>query len=242
MDFRKVAASWLVAQCEPLVPTLDRAVTEKSFLAVAVENPQLVSRWFGAVIADHVLTLPPADPWRNLSARAGESMVRGRLPKPPPMTGAVGPHGRFGGLEDCTDVVPESFTVPATDPGLAAVASGISAEGAAVLAFGADGWLRCADAADAIHAELLGESRDPAEAGAKLFGACVDAARWSIWRRRAYLGQGDDWTVASGFAWLWRAEQLATGGELGEDEWAEARVALEREAIDPGTYEVITGS
>lgn len=242
MDFRQAAATWLVAQCEPLVPTLDRAVAEQAFVAAAMQNPSRTTWWFGGLIADQIRSLPPADPWRHLSARVGETMTRGRLPKPPGLTGAVGPNGKFGTLADCTDLVQSSFSEPATDIGLAAVVSGISSGGAALLAFAADGPQACARAGMALHAEILTDTRDPQVTAQKLFGACADATRWAVWRRRAYVGQGDDWTLASGFAWLWRADQLTGDGELPAGEWDEAERALAESAIDPATYQAITGT
>lgn len=242
MEFRQAAATWLVAQCEPLVPTLDRAVAEQAFVAAVARNPESATWWFGGVIADQIRSLPPADPWRHLSARAGETLTRGRLPKPPELTGAIGANGKFGSMQDCTDLAHPSFSDPATDVGLAAVASGISNASAALVAFAADGPEVCARAGMAVHAELLSETRDPQAAAAGLFGACADATRWAVWRRRAYVGLGDDWTLASGFAWLWRAEELAANGDLPAGEWDEAERALADAGIDPGTYEAITGA
>lgn len=242
MDFRQAAATWLVAQCEPLVPTLDRAVAEQAFIAVTLRNPECVTWWFGGLIADHIQSLPPTDPWRHLSARVGETLTRGRLPKPPALTGACGTNGKFGTLEDCTDLAHPSFSEPATDVGLAAVATGISSGGAALLGFAADGTRECARAAMALHTELITETRDKKEAADKLFGACSDATRWAVWRRRAYVGLADDWTLASGFAWLWRADELTQHADLPAGEWDEAARALADAAIDPQTYEMITGA
>lgn len=242
MDFRQAAATWLVAQCEPLVPTLDRAVAEEAFVAVLAESPERVAWWFAGVISDHVRSLPPADPWRHLSARAGSTITRGMLPKPPASTGAVGPNGTFGSLQDCVDLVQPSFADASTDIGLAAVAAGIGPAAAALLAFGADGPQSCARAVLAVHSELLAERSAPREAAGMTFAACTDAIRWSVWRRRAYVGLGDDWTLASGFAWLWRADELAANGDLPTGEWSEAEQALTGAAIDPETYGLITGA
>ena len=243
MEFRKVAATWLVAQCEPLVPALDRAVVEQAFVLEVTESPGRAAWWFGGLIADHMLTLPAEDPWRSLSARAGHALTRGpQLPKPPETTGAVGAHGAFGVLEDCTDLAHPSFTDTGTDVGLAAVASGITPAGGALVAFGADGWQACAEAALSIHEEMLESTRDAQVAAARFFGACSDAARWALWRRRAYVGLGDDWTLVSGFAWLWRAQELATAGGLSDSERAAAAEAVQQERIDDGTYKAVTGS
>lgn len=242
MTFRDAAATWLVAQCEPLVPTLDRAVAEEALVAEARTDPTRTAWWFAGVIADHVLTLPPADPWRSLSARVNETLSRGVVPKPPLMTGAVGSNGPFGTVADGQDLVHPSFADAPTDISLAALASGISEGGAALLAFAADGWDQAARAAMALHSEHMAQTRDEREAANKFFGAASDALRWAVWRRRAYLGHADDWTLVSGFAWLWRAEELAASGALPDGEWDEVRRAMEAEAIDPGTYQhVVNG-
>lgn len=242
MDFKSTAAKWLIAQCEPLVPTLDRAVAEQAFVAITEAEPVRTAWWFAGVVTDHILTLPPADPWRHLSARVGPTLTRGRLPRPPGLTGAVGANGVFGSLADGQDLAHASFSDPSTDVGLAGIASGITAGGAAILAFAADGWEASARASQAVYAEILSDTRDSSVAAGKFFGAASDALRWSIWRRRAYMGLGDDWTLASGFAWLWRAQELLVNVTLPVGEWDEVRRAMSAEAIDPGTYEAITGA
>ena len=242
MSFKQTAATWLVAQCEPLVPTLDRAVAEEAFVAEATTGPARVTWWFAGVIADHVLTLPPPDPWRHLSARVGSSLTRGRLPRPPATTGAVGVRGPFGTVEDGQDLAHPSFAHAPTDVGLAAINSGLSRGGGALLAFAADGWDATARAAQLLYAEHRAQTGDRSAAAGRYFADLSGALRWAIWRRRAYLGQGDDWTLASGFAWLWRAEEFHTHGKLPKGEWDEVTRSLEQERIDPDSYTLISGS
>lgn len=241
MDFRSTVARWLVAQCEPLVPTLERAVAEQAFVALTEAEPQQTAWWFAGVLSDHMLTLPPADPWRHLSARAGAEMTRGRVPKPPALTGAVGPNGPFGQVLDGQDLVHPSFSDPGTDVGLAAIAGGLSSGGAALLAFASDGWEAGSRAGMALHAEVLSDTRDTSRAAAALFGAAADALRWAVWRRRVYMGAGDDWTLASGFGWLWRSDELRLHGDLPAQEWAAVRAGVAEEAIDPASYDAIAG-
>lgn len=238
MSFRTAAAAWLVAQCEPLVPTLSRAVVDEAFHEETRQNPTRTAWWFAGVVTDLVSTLPPNDPWRNLSARVGV-LTRGVVPKPPTDTGASGPNGPFGTVVDGHDLVHPSFADPSTDIGLAALSSGISATGAAILAFGADGWRSAGVATLAALDEMMQAPGvdDPAAAFAE---AGADALRWAAWRRRAYVGPGDEMTLASGFAWLWRAEELAAHGDLPAEEWAQAQALVDGESIDPGTYEVFT--
>jgi hypothetical protein len=241
MDGRHVAARWLIAQCEPLVPTLDRAVAEDGFVALTVSNADWVAGWFTGVITDHMLTLPPADPWRSLSARVGSSMTRGRVPQAPSSTGAVGANGPFGTLADGQDIVRALFSDASTDIGLAAISSGISAGGGALLAFACDGWEVASRAARLLHVEHLSETGGDRTASAGRFFADLSGAfRWAAWRRRAYLGP-DDWTVVSGVAWLWRADEIAAHGRLPEQEWADLRHAVEAERIDPAAYAAIVG-
>ena len=236
MTFKQSAATWLVAQCEPLVPTLDRAVAERAFVAEVVKDPAWVTWWFTGVITDHMLTLPPADPWRHLSARVGPTLTRGTLPKPPPVTGATGVNGAFGTVADGHDIVHPSFSDAPTDVGLAAISGGLSAGGAALLAFACDGYRAAAQAAQLLHAEHLAREGDLQAAAGRFFGDAADALRWSVWRRRAYVGAMDDWTLATGFAWLWRAGELTANGRLPDGEWDEVHRAVEAERIDPDTY------
>jgi hypothetical protein len=238
MNGRQIAATWLVAQCEPLVPTLDRAVAEAAFVEMTARDLSWARWWFAGVISDHLLTLPPADPWRHLSARVGSRLSRGRLPKPPEVTGAVGANGPFGTLEDGLDIVHASFADAPTDIGLAALSSGLSPGGGVLLAFAADGWEPAARAGQSLHVEHLAEAGNPAKAAGLWFGDASGALRWAAWRRRAYLG-GDDWTLASGFNWMWRADELSTVGRLPDGEKETILAQVDAERIDPGTYTLL---
>ena len=242
MAFRDVAATWLITLCEPLIPTFNRVVADEAFVAQTQRDFARSAWWFGGVIADHMMTLPSADPWRHLSATVEGVMARGMVPKPPARTGAVGRNGVFGTVADGQDLVPPSFTDAATDVGLAALVSGISPGGAALVAFGTDGWDAAGRAALAVHAHHLAVTRDPGVAAAQFFGDASDALLWAIWRRRAYLGLADDWTLVSGFAWLGRAEELAATGQLPAGEADQVRRAVVAEAIDPGTYELFSAN
>jgi len=211
---RRVPASWLVTLVEPLIDLATRAALEDEMSARCGRDPVWAQWWFAGVISDHVLTLPAADPWRHLSAHVASAvggMTRGSSPAPPRRTGAVGEFGAFGTVRDGADLMPELPPEVSTDASMAALGPGLSAPGAAVLAFSADGYEAGARAIAALH----GPGGDLEEAGgARMFVVLSTALRWAMWRRRVYTPGEDPLTLASGFAWLWRAEVLRAGGQL----------------------------
>ncbi|MFC8797302.1 hypothetical protein ACFT2C_06190 [Promicromonospora sp. NPDC057138] len=232
--FSDCAARWAVQQCEPLVPGAARLATEARFVELTQESPGRTASWFGGVLADQIGTLPPDDPWRNLSARVGD-LTRGAAP--PAGDGAVSPAGPFGAMADGVDLVPTTFPSPMTDVGLAALSDGLSPIAAAVLAFATDGWSECNAALTAAHARIT-QSDGQVTSAACIVASGGDAVRWALWRRRVYSGPADDWFLASAFSWLWRAEYLAAEGTLPADELADIDGALQDEAIDPTAYRV----
>jgi hypothetical protein len=234
---RQTAATWLVAQCEPLMATLDRAVADEALLALCLREPEWATWWFAGVVADQMGTLPPGDPWLVLPARVtGAGMVRGVSVAVPTRTGARGVGGAFGTIGDGLDLVGASFTEAPVDIGLAAISAGLSDGGAALLAFAADGWAAAAAAARGLHREHLLLTGDKAKSAGRYLEDLSGAFRWAAWRRQAYVGRGDDWVLASGFAWLWRADELTAHGELPAGEATEIDRALSAEAIDRGAY------
>ena len=236
MNAKRASGAWLVAQCEPLLATLDRVVTDEAMVAAFVSDPAWCSWWFAGVLSDQVRSLPPADPWRRLPARAGAHLTRGVSVAVPATTGARGAHGEFGTVDDGRDLVAATFGDAPIDLGLAALSSGLSAGGAAMLAFAADGWERTALAVLAIRSEHLASTADEVMVAGRIFEDCSGALRWAAWRRRAYQGRADDWLLVSGFAWMWRADELSTSGVLPAGEAAEVDRALAAEAIDPALY------
>ena len=233
--FSDCAARWAVQQCEPLVPGAARLATEARFVELTQEAPGRTVAWFGGVLADQVQTLPPDDPWRNLSARVGD-LTRGAVP--PAGDGAVSVAGPFGTMADGVDLVPATFPSPMTDVGVAALSDGLSPMAAATLAFAADGWRKCNVALTDAYTRFT-QSDGQVTSAACLVAAGGDAMRWALWRRRVYSGPADDWFLASAFSWLWRAEHLAAEGALPADELADIDAALQDEAIDPTAYRVL---
>lgn len=233
-EFRDCAAQWAVQQCEPLIPGAARLSTEARLVELTSPAPRRTASWLGGILADQVQTLPPDDPWRNLSARLS-NLARGN--NPPERDGAAGAGHPFGTVTDGTDLVPASFPSPMTDVGLAGLGNGLAPQAAAVLAFAADGWARCTEALTAVHGQLIDQGADVAAACLVATGG--DALRWALWRRRVYTSPQDDWFLASAFSWVWRAEQIASTGTLPGDELAEIDAALQDEAIDPAAYRAL---
>jgi hypothetical protein len=233
-EFRDCAAQWAIQQCEPLIPGATRLSTEARLVELTTDAPRRTAAWLGGTLADQVQTLPPDDPWRNLSARLG-NLTHGN--NPPEQDAAAGAGRPFGTVADGTDLIPASFPSPMTDVGLAGLGNGLSPVAAAVLAFAADGWGRCSEALTVVHGQLMDDGASVAAAGLVATGG--DALRWALWRRRVYAGPQEDWFLASAFSWVWRAEQIAGTGALPGDELAEIDAALEDEAIDPTAYRVL---
>lgn len=236
MSSRQTAATWLVAQGEPLLATLDRVVADEALVALCLREPEWVTWWFAGVISDQMGTLPPGDPWLVLSARVGADMVRGTPLTVPARTGARGANGTFGTLADGGDLAGAPFTDAPVDVALAALSAGLSDGGGALLAFAADGWDSAAAAGRGLHLEYLSVTGDHIKAAGRYFEDLSGAFRWAAWRRQAYVGRADDWLLVSGFAWLWRADELAAHGALPAGEDTEICRAIGAEAIDPGAY------
>lgn len=232
---RSVPASWLVTLCEPLVDVATRAALEDAMAERCSHHPVWATWWFAGMISDQVATLPLDDPWRMLSARVstpGPDLTRGISPRPPRHTGAVGRYGEFGTVRDGADLLPELPPNVSTDVGLAALGPGLSPLSAAVLAFCADDWQAGGRAAQA----LVEDGGELARSPERVFSVLAAALRWSIWRRRAYLSGEDSFTLASGFAWLWRAEVLDGGGALPAREMSEIEELRESSSLHQVSY------
>ncbi|GAB3176057.1 hypothetical protein GCM10027059_50330 [Myceligenerans halotolerans] len=225
--FRDGVARWAVQQCEPLISGAARISAEAKLVELTQEAPRRTTVWFAGVLADQVQTLPPDDPWQNLSARFGD-LTCGTAP--PATDGAVSAAGAFGTIADGADLVPSTFPSPMTDVGLAALTDPLCPCAAAVLAFAGNGWSETSQALTAVHAQFA-DTDGAAAAAACLVATGGDALRWALWRRRVYGEPGDDWFLASAFSWTWRAERLATGDPLPPDEVADITTALEDETI-----------
>lgn len=224
---------------EPLLPTGARATFEDDFADLCLTAPKFVARFAGGVVSDLVLTLPERDPWRNLSWRLGER-TGGELPGA--SDGALRPDGApFGTWQDAADLIQPLFADPDVDPGLVALSAGLSAPAAALLASGASGHQVARDVALAVAERTApAPDQDVAEslvvpdrfavawAANELRTAAVDAIRWLVHRRRAYLGEIDAWPTESVFRWAWRADR-----EVGGFDWDGSDIArgIESETV-----------
>ena len=215
-----MAASWAVGLVEPLLDTLTRVALDEAMDRRCRTEPAWAQAWFAGVLADHVLTLPPGDPWRGLSARLGD-LTRG--PNPPQADGAVRSDGaRFGTVADAADLVwtPGPGLEP-TDMAVAALVPGLDPTAAAVLGFAADGH----DAAGRALGLMAPQ---------RLFVVGAAAVRWALWRRRAHSRDTDALTMLSAMTWDWRAARLAAGEPLTEQDEQEIAELRHAESA-PGT-------
>ncbi|GEL47775.1 hypothetical protein CHO01_28910 [Cellulomonas hominis] len=220
-------AAWAAALCEPLISTRRRADLDAAMRQRATESPRWAVIFFAGMVSDQIQTLPAEDPWRHLSARAGD-LTRCDVPRPPDSTGAVSGGDVFGQPSQGEDLVDLSPGDPGAEVTSAALADGLEPPAAAVLAFAADGWRAAAGALE----EVLAQGHEVFEIGA-------DALRWAVWRRRAYVGADDDLTMLSAMQWAWRAQALSEGGalDLAESETTMIATTLADYAVAAGEYE-----
>lgn len=220
-------AAWLATMTDPLVEPEVVVETQKRARSACGRDPARASTWFAGVGADMVASLPGPDPWRSLSARVvnpggSDVVVEGAAPVPG-HTGAESGGGRFGSWHDGTDLVPPAHRDVAADPGLAALATGLSDEAAAVLACCSSSWQ------EARHGLLLVSG----ERGERVFDTGAAVVRWLTWRRRVYAGADDLHLVTTGMMWL---EML--DGAAGQDE-VDQQARDENDAgglLDDGLY------
>ena len=224
-DVGDVVPFWAVSLVEPLLSLRRRNALERSLQLLCRARPAWAAIWLPGTIADIVLTLPAADPWRNLSARVvateGSDLLRHGGARPPETTGATGPAGQaFGTWRDSEDLARPLFTAVAQDSALAALDEPLPASSAALLAFCADGW----DAGRTAVVALAGAEGDPDA----VHRIGVPALLWAVHRRRAYLGPEDMWPVESSFVWAFRAEQVESGLDWDEQDM---RRAITQESV-----------
>ena len=207
-DVFDVVPFWAVSLVEPLLSLHRRNALERSLQQLCRARPAWATIWLPGTIADIVLTLPPADDWRNLSARVvrteGQDLLRHGAAEPPQTTGATGPGGHaFGTWRDSEDLAQPMFTAVAQNSELAALDEPLPAASAALLAFCADGW----DAGRAAMVALAATEGNPDA----VYRIGMPALSWAVHRRRAYRGPKDMWPVESSFVWSARAEQVESG-------------------------------
>ena len=205
------AARWVTTLVEPLLPASVRNALEHDMASLVAGQPDWSAAFLAGLLTDIGGTLPRDDPWRRLSGRVGKLSVGDR---PPAGTGACNPDGsRHGTWRDHQDLVPLVWDAPEHDPGLMAVAAGLSDASAALVAWST---LPQAEAARAIRA-LRGEltpsgGGSPADAE-PFWDACAATLRWVLFRRRSscVATTEDSWPVESAYAWLERAGDAAHG-------------------------------
>lgn len=209
-------------------------------------NPDWMSTLAAGPLSDLVRTLPPADPWRHLSARIsvheGPDVVRGQIPAPPEHTGAmIGMNGHaraFGTFLDESDRLPRAAKALIDDPGVAALETGLQPDAAAVLAMSGDGWRAAKRALLAVYdqAQYQRRSRNddlgigPAEvmdhatwvanvSGRAMAEAAMTAITWAMHRRRTYAYAANDSFLLLDFdRWVDRANRAREAGDLTPEE------------------------
>lgn len=218
--------SWLTTKTDGLATTGRRIAIDAAMGALCSRHRTWACWWFGGLIADHMRALPVDDPWRSLSAAVGSGrgrMVRGDWPASDGV-GAIGLYGRFGASADGMDLIGSTDLPSSADPGLTALADGLTDLSAALLAFAADGWATAGKVAEMV-------TSGPQERRA--FALLSSAASWAMWRHRCYVGHDDPLPMNSGHEWVWRADELTAGRGL---DWAEgARI---EEGIAAATPEI----
>jgi len=207
---RAAAARWATTLVEPLLSARVRDALERDMASLVAVQPDWSAAFLAGLLTDIGGTLPCDDPWRRLSGRVGKLSV-GDLP--PSGTGARNPDGsRHGTWRDHEDLVPLVWHAPEHDPGLMAVAAGLSDASAALVAWSTQPQAEAAQALRALRAELTpSRGGSPADAG-QFWDAAAAALRWVLFRRRsAGTAVDDSWPIESAYAWLERAGEVAHG-------------------------------
>lgn len=205
---------WVVSLCEPLLDIESRQEIENAMERLAAEHPRWVAAWASGWLSDIIMSLDPADPWRNVTVRDGQAQHPNGSP--------------FGSWVDATDIVHAGTDDIHEDLGLAALANPLSPEAAAL--FSAAG--RGREEAYALLTENTGPQLFPADAKT-YFRTISSALRWAIYRRRLFAGAEDPFIPVTGGEWIRRARFIASG-----EAWDEARAErfVSESAISEGTY------
>lgn len=215
------STAWILTVTEALLPARRRIAIEEDMSRVSRGNPSWSAAFFGGLLSDIVLTLPENDHWRSLVSRAGSLTAGDEPPEVDATLVTKGPRAgqSFGTYEDCTDLVPLVFADPARDASLAAVADPLSTEAASLIAFAGQGWEAAITAIRAAYVSAVPDAEGDSEvvypdkfknaiSGNMLFESCADAVRWSVFRRRSYVGPDDPWPIESAYRWAWRADRI----------------------------------
>jgi len=210
MPRRAAAAQWATTLVEPLLPARVRDALERDMATLVAEQPDWSAAFLAGLLTDIGGTLPCDDPWRQLSGRVGKLSVGDLAPS---STGARNPDGsRHGTWRDHEDLVPLVWDAPERDPGLIAVAGGLSDASAALVAWSTRSQAEAAQALGALRAELAPSGGGSAADAGPFWEACAGALRWVLFRRRsAGTVAEDSWPIESAYAWLERVGEVIHG-------------------------------
>lgn len=234
-DRRGEVARWVVGLSEPLLAPEQRTRVETDMAAFVDRNSAWASAYLAGILNDLTHTLPPDDPWRNLSALIDLQQVStGRLTSRPELrlairsgqaplpavTGAVRPDGAaFGTLLDSADLLEQELPDPTQDVGLAPLTPNLSPLSAALVGFAAGDAQTLHFVLSKVHHHLWEAhfsgliDQSP---GSALLGATSAALRWLTHRRCCYLST-DSYVAMLGFAWIAKADRVTTGRSILEE-------------------------
>lgn len=207
---------YLVALHDPLIDLKSRAEIEHNLKLLAGNDPHWTAIWVSGFLSDIIRSLDPDDPWRKLTVHDGKTLH---------------PNGNpFGSYVDTTDIVHPSVDDIRSDFGLAPLTSRLNHESAALIAVAGAGWK---PTLDWVRTNFVLDTVLEQAAAEAFFRTSSTALRWSIHRRRLFMGWDDPFIPVSGIAWSERADKIITG-----ESWDEVRHArhLMLAAVAEGTY------
>lgn len=207
---------YVVALRDPLITLESRAEVEKAVVSLSRQDPHWMVVWVSGFLSDIVRSLDPDDPWRQLTVQDGKTLHPDGSP--------------FGSYIDTTDIVHASHDDIRSDLGLAALEHRLDDKSAALIAVAGSGWKLTLEW---LRANLVTDTVLDDVQGKVFFETIHSALRWSIHRRRLFVGWDDEFVPISGVAWTDRADKIITG-----EAWDEARAArfLKLAAQPQGTY------
>lgn len=184
---RRTFAQWAAAAHDPLVPMTTRVDIDRRFREWTRHTPAFTIAWATGVTATILDTLPPSDPWRT-------------------------PHPGFGTFRDGSDVtfVPDDEDEwdrerLLLDINLIAIADPMPPGAARVMA-------ACAASSEDGQFTLT-ELRKGTESRRDAVTADIaqSIVLWSLWRRRSYCGNDDEFPLSMMYGWLSYASAVEDG-------------------------------
>jgi hypothetical protein len=188
------AAAWALTMLRPLLHPRRRARFEDSMASAFLDSPRWCNNYVGGVLVCLVATLPNNDPWRHISARAGD-LTAGEHPPIADGVSRDDTHRMFGTWKDATDLIAVVFTEPTSDPSFVELAEELSPEAGLLLAVAGKGdWRATRDMMAAVTAQLAAGIDDFGRSHSAVIGRlCRDVAHeafaWALHRRMAYGGE-----------------------------------------------------